>query len=88
MLRSAALFLECGELFRLLFVVFERVALDVASRAVAVAANVLTISIGHILAGLLNGTLNAALLHMTVGRNLRVDVVPLEDQRQRHSQYK
>ncbi len=82
------MFLECGELFRLPLVVFERVALDVASRAVAVAANVLTISVGHILAGLLNGTFNAALLHMTVGRNLRVDVVPLEDQRQRHSQYK
>ena len=82
------MFLECGRLFRLPLVVFERVALDVASRAVAVAANVLTISVGHILAGLLNGTFNAALLHMTVGRNLGVDVVPLEDQRQRHSQYK
>lgn len=82
------MFLEYGRLFRLPLVVFERVALDVASRAVAVAANVLTIGVGHILAGLLNGTFNAALLHMTVGRNLGVDVVPLEDQRQRHSQYK
>lgn len=77
-----------GGLFRLLFVVFEGVALNIASRAVAVATNILTISVCHILAGLLNGTLNASLLHMAVGRNLRVDVVSLEDQRQRHSQHK
>ena len=75
-------------LFRLLFVVFERVALDVASRAIAVTTDILAIGVSHILARLLNGTLNATLLHMAVGRNLRIDVVTLENQCQRHSQNK
>lgn len=75
-------------LFRLLFVVVERIALDIASRAVAVTTNIFTIGVSHILATLLNGTFNATLLHMAVGRNLGIDVVSFEYQRQRHSQNK
>ena len=81
-------FAYIARLFRLLFVMFERVALDIAGRAVAVATDILAIGVGHILATLLNSTLNAALLHMAVGRNFGIDVVSFEYQRQRHSQNK
>ena len=68
--------------------VAERVALDIAGRTVAVATHILAVGIGHILAGLLHGTLDSALLHVAVGRDLRLDVVALENQGQRHPQNK
>ena len=53
---------------------------DVAARAVARAdAVVVAVVEAHILTSLLHGALDTHLLHVWVGRYLRLDVVSLED---------
>ena len=71
----------------LLFVILCRV-FNIATCAVAAAWAVVTIFARHVLAGLLYGALDAEALHILVGRDLGVDMVPLENQRQRHCQNK
>lgn len=58
---------------------------NIAGRAVALAAQIFAVST-CILARLLHGTLYAQALHILVGRDLGVDVVTLENLRERHAQ--
>ena len=63
---------------------------DIAGGAVAGAGcwRVVARGLGYILASLLHGALDAEALHIGVGRYLGLDVVSLEDERQRHSERK
>ena len=62
--------------------------LNVATCAVATARIWNAIFGCHIFASLLHGTLYAESLHILVGRYLRLDMMPLEDKRERHRQDK
>jgi len=64
----------------------QRVALDIAGRAVAAAAYIAAVSIGHIFARLLYGALYAALLHVAIGRYFGIDIVTFEYKSQRHTE--
>lgn len=62
--------------------------LNVATCAVAAARIWSAIFGSHIFACLLYGTLYAESLHILVGGYLRLNVMPLDDERERHSQDK
>jgi hypothetical protein len=64
------------------------VVVDIATCTVARAERVVGAIFGcHILASLLYGALNAESLHILIGRDFRLDMVPLNHQRQRHCDY-
>ena len=69
-----------------------RLVLDVAGAAVARAARKRRASVGAVgravrLARLVHGAFDAEFLHVFIGRYFRVDVVPLDHQREGHAQY-
>lgn len=89
MLNSQPLFYDrfCAAVFLLfLYLVF----LDVAGSAVARAAcGLLAGAVGPAVrfARLVHGAFDAEFLHVFIGRDLRVDVVTLDHQREGHAQY-
>ena len=61
--------------------------LDIAGGAVAVAADVGTVGLTGVLAGLLHGAPDTQTLHVFVGGDLGIDVAPFYHQRQGHAQH-
>ena len=61
---------------------------NIAPCAVSAARAIIAIFGCHILTSLLHRTLDTEALHILVGRDLGVDMMALENQRQRHSQHK
>ena len=55
--------------------------------AVSATRVIIAIFGSHILTSLLHRTLDAEALHILVGRDLRIDMMSLKNQRQRHRQY-
>ena len=61
---------------------------NITPRAISATRVIVAVFSRHILARFLHCTLDSQALHILIGRDLGVDVMPLKNQRQRHRQHK